>query len=312
MLDAAVTIVTESHLPHARVLAESVREHAPHVKLTVVLADGEHAARDAGIDSRELRRRAMLFGPAGLVSSLRAPAMAHVLRTTDARCVLHLDADMLALAPIGDLWRVTDGVLLSPHATAPLPGRPGAWDEELLLRAGTFNGGLLGAGRAALPFLDWLAQRTARDAVHDPERGLLYGQTWLNLVPALFPHAVLRDPTVNVTAHALGAADIDPRTLRLFHFTGFDPAQPQVLCRHLPQATLAGRPHLAELCSRYAALLRANGWPAQNAWPPVAARTRELYRDALLHAERTATEEPPDPFSEQFQAWLDAALAAAA
>ena len=142
---------------------------------------------------------------------------------------------MLVLAPFDDLWRLADRerIVLSPHALDPLPGAPGGWLEEELLRSGTFNGGFLGVGPGAEPFLDWLAERARRDCVRDPERGLLYTQTWLDLVPALFGGHVLRDRGVNAQYHALHGRDVEwasggPRIgadpLRLFHFAGFDPA----------------------------------------------------------------------------------------
>src|SRR5436190_461945 len=108
----------------------------------------------------------------------------------------HPDARLVALiadaAGAAGAAGVAGVVLLSPHALTPLDERQGAWPEEELLRSGTYSGGFVGIGPQAGPFIDWIADRTARDCVRSPERGLLYGQTWLNLVPALFAHRVLR------------------------------------------------------------------------------------------------------------------------
>ena len=317
----AAAVVARNYLPHARVLAESFRRHHPRGRLALLVVDGPAAVEgadvlgpaDVGVDGAELRRRAMLFDVQGVISSLRAPLLASLLDGP----VLLLDADMLVLAPLDDLWALAEaeGILLSPHALDPMPGGPGDWREEELLRSGTFNGGFLGVGPGAGPFLAWLADRARRDCVREPARGLLYTQTWLNLVPALFPHRILRDRGVNAQFHALHGRDVEwaadgPRIgddpLRLFHFAGFDPGDPGRLCRHYPGTELDDRPGLARLCRDYAARLRAAGWPAAPAPPAVAADevARAVYRRALLAAEAGDGREPPDPAEPGLGEWL--------
>lgn len=321
----AVTVVTRSHMPHVRTLAASLAATNPGVRLNVVLVD-DPAGRDSDIaptelvPANELHRRALIYDAQGLISSLRPLAVAYLL-DAGAGAVVLLDADMLALGPLEDLWiaAAEHGVLLSPHTinagTNPLTI---ASDERFLV-SGTFNGGVLGVGWKGSPFLDWIAARVARDCVRDPARGLLYSQTWLNLVPGLFDHHVLRDAGVNVTAHRLAGRDLEPfgaapdhppeldgAPLRLFHFTGFDPGTPDVFCRYLagPAGTFEGRIRLERLCAEYAERLRANGWPADDAyvWDSLASGAavdpalRRRYREALLAHERGDGPQPPDPY----------------
>ena len=343
----AACVIAPNYLPHARVLARSFARHHPRGRLSVlVIGAGDGPAPeiagaevlspdDVGVDARELHRRAVLFDEQGVISSLRAVLMAHVL-AQGADAVLLLDADMLVLAPFDDVWDLAreSGVVLSPHALVPLPGAPGAWPEEEFLRSGTFSGGFLGAGRSGRPFLDWLIERAARDALRAPERGLLYTQTWLNLVPALFPHHILRDEGINTQVHALAGRDVtwdgEAATLgsapvRLYHFAGFDPARPERLCRYYDRDMhLDDRPGLARLCADYARLLRETGWPAaaDASWHTTAAgigvdrALRRAYRGAILAAERGDQPEPPDPFAprdaDAMVAWLRTPPAGAA
>jgi hypothetical protein len=327
----AATVIAANYLPHAQVLADSLHRWHPEARLAVLVVDGSEpdrldgvdvlTPRDVGMDSAELHRRALLYDAQGVISSLRWWLLRHLLE--EAQPVVLLDADMLVLGNIEDLWTSVPhaGVLLSPHALAPLAGEPGAWPEEELLRSGTFSGGLVGVGSAAGPFLDWVCERTARDCLRAPERGLLYGQTWLNLVPALFEHHILRDAGVNTQVHVMAGEDVaisdagvrlGETPVRLFHFTGFDPAAPERLSRYYPGTQLGERPGLARLCREYAEALRAAGWPVASPWPwgvlpagvPVDEAMRAVYRAALLGG----ADEPPDPFDASdpgaFCAWL--------
>lgn len=335
----AAAVVARNYLPHVRVLARSLATHHPSARLVVLLVDGAADDRmreepfelllpaDVGVDDADLHRRAMLYRRQGVISSLR-PRLVRHLRETRGGSVLLIDADMEAYAPLDDLWRLAErhAVVLSPHSIDPLPGAPGAWPEEAFLRAGTFNGGLLGVGPAGDDFLAWLIPRVDHDCVLDPSRGLLFSQTWLNLVPALFDHAVIHDRGVNAMVHNLRHTDLRWRgdrafvgdtPVRLFHFAGFDPAQPEQLCRYFPGEAFAefgNRPGLRRLAAEYAERLRAEGWPAAptERWSafangtPVDDASRAIFREADLAAANGAGPPPPDPFApgDAFVAWL--------
>ena len=334
-----MTTIARNYLPHARVMAASLRRHHPDVRLSVLVVDEPHAVPadepferlsplELGIDERELHHRAMLFDAQGLISSLKPLALLALLAEGEP-AVLQIDADMLVFGPFPELWEqaAEAGVLLSPHAFEPVPGRPGDWHELEFLRGGAFNDALMGVGPEAGDFLRWLADRTARDSVRSPEDGLLYSQTWLNLVPSLFPHRIIRDRGLNAMVHNLHGRDLEwqadgPRVagapLRLFHFSGFDPAEPWRLTRYYPNEVteLGSRPGLAQLCRDYAASVQEEGWPVAEGYGwgsltrdlPVDAAMRAAYREALMAAEAGVGAVPPDPFApgelDAFLAWL--------
>jgi hypothetical protein len=336
------SVIETTYLAEVRVLARGVLDHASDARVVVLVVDARPGdgggepfelitPADVGIDERELARRAAMYPPQALVSSLKPMLLRHLIGDEPA---LLLDADMLVLGdlgPLADPAREHDVVLI-PHDSAPPPHTAGVMGfEQTILRHGVFNGGALACGAGAGPFLDWWAQRTARDCIVDLDRALVMSQNWLTLVPAYFDHHVVRDRGINAMGHNLGDDDIDwgdpgrPAIggvpLRLFHFSGgFDPREPPALFDGRwpwwPDATR--RPGLARLCERYAQLLLAAGWEHARGQPPtldVAGSValdelmRQTYREALLAAEHDGTAEPPAPLAEgaeAFLAWLAA------
>jgi len=332
-MPVAATVVSRSHLPFVRVLAASLLEHHPDARLVAVVVDGP-APGEAfevldplalGMDERELHRRALAYNALGLLSSLRPHVIAHLLRA-GASSVLLLDADTLVLAPLDDVWEAAerDAIALSPHTSTPGRYDAEGWTDEKYLTSGTFNGGLLAVGADGMPFLEWLAARSRRGCVHDPERGVVYSQAWLNLVPALFRHTVLRDVGLNTTVYGLDGRDLDAGTgpprlagtpIRLYHFTPFSGMVPGVDGR--AAGALGDRPRLERLWDGYVERLRSAGWPAPDAygWDRLASgqqvthELRSRYREALIAAEDAGSEEPPDGFAADgvadFHAWWD-------
>jgi hypothetical protein len=338
------TIMTPRYRAHARVLAESFLAHHPDASFSVLaIEDGAPAGADdepfetltpadVGIDEHELSRRATMYLTQGLATSLK-PDLLLALLGRGEEPVLFLDADSCVY---GDLVHVAElarshSLVLTPHSVDPQPLWRVDSPEQIFLRSGVMNAGLIGVGDGALPFLRWWAQRTARDCILDLQRALLFEQAWLTLAPALFDHHVLRDRGCNVAGWNLHARDvqwqgdaptIDGGALRQFHFaTGYDPEHPERLtaqehARWWP--TLEQRPGVARLSREYAARLIERGYRRAAAEPPppfsvmpggaaIEPWMRASFRTALLDAEQDGTDEPPNPFShgtERFQRWL--------
>jgi hypothetical protein len=225
---AVVTVATPDRLAGARVLATTLAEHHPELPVFAALRG---AADTEGEPFTMLR----LDAPAGLAPMaacgiLKARALAHLLDAGHA-AALYLDADMAVFGPLDDLLAAVreHPMVLTPHVVAP-----GALDRErLVLAAGAYNAGLVGVRDtpAVRRFLAWWSARVEQHPVSDPAAGINHDQRWLDLAPGHVAGLyVLRAPDVNVGHWRLPAA----RPPRLAHFSGFDPAAPELVSRHAP------------------------------------------------------------------------------
>jgi hypothetical protein len=337
------TITTSHYLAHTRVLVESFLAHNPEADFTVLMIDDWSGPSpecesfqtltlaDVGIDKQELNRRATAYITQGLANSLKADLMLAMLSRGHEQ-VVYLDADACVYAGLSHLGDLAErhSLVLSPHSYDPYP----LWEvdspEQMFMRAGVMNAGLIGVGQSAQPFLQWWSERTARRCVFDLPRALLVDQTWLMLAPALFDHHILRDRGCNVAGWNLHTRDvqweanvptIDGGPLRHFHFAmSYDPEHPERLTAS-EQAywwpTLEERPGAARLSREYAERLLAHGYrevrhapPLFDTMPggaPIEPWMRASYREALIHAELSGEPEPPNPFAhgqERFVEWL--------
>ncbi len=276
---AVVTAVTPDRLPGARVLATTLAEHHPDLPVFVALRGAAPAGREpstslhgdapAGREpftslhapapaGREPFTTLDLAAPAGLdpmtaCCVLKARALDHLLDAGHA-AVLYLDADMASFGPLDDLLAAVNHHprVLSPHLVEP--GPPDR--ERLVLVAGTYNGGLVGV-RDTPPvrrFLAWWRARIEEYPVSEPAAGINHDQRWLDLAPGLVAGLhVLRAPDLNVGHWRLPAA----RRPRLAHFSGFDPARPELVSRHAPGLRTADAGAAGPLHAEYARRLSA-------------------------------------------------------
>ncbi len=274
---AVCTAIRANYVPHARVLARSLRTHHPELVLHVVLADEVDGRFDPRGEPFELVELATLGGgrdalagrdPKEVVVAAKADAIAHLLGG-GFDPVLFVDADSLVLGDLGALFERIgrSAITLVPHHVAPLEG-PGAIDDELLqLLGGTFNGGLLAVSDrpAAHAFLRWWRERLRDHCRLDTAHGMFYDQRWLDLVAGLFGDVdVLRDPAYDTAWW--NVAQRSQADCRLFHFSGFDADGPAPVTRWAPDLGLDAMGEFAPLFGAYRAALEGQGLHEAAGW----------------------------------------------
>ena len=154
--------------------------------------------------------------------------------------------------------------MLTPHTLEPIPRDGMEPGEAVIMGTGIFNLGFVAVGPGSEAFLDYWAERLRHDAIVAPEQQLFTDQRWVDQVPALFRHHVVRDPACNVAywnvwqrpigQDAAGGWTAGGCPLRFFHFSGYRPEKPWLLtlhCARRPRTVLSEHPRLRELCDGY-------------------------------------------------------------
>lgn len=314
------TIIAKNYVAHARVLAESFLEHHPDGRCSVLVVDDYKGFLDPAEEPFELigvdeiglpdhEAMAASYDVTEFSTAVKPWLLRHLLAREGVEAITYLDPDILvaeSLEPIEEL-AVENGIVLTPHFTAPLPRDGRKPSEEDILIAGAYNLGFisLGAGETATELLDWWSERLERDCVINPAGGLFVDQRWIDLVPGIWPSVhVLRDPAYNVAYWNLPTRKVeidgdgyrvDGRALRFFHFSGFDPLRPTDLSKHQDRIEVEADPALARICLEYAELLLSHGQREARSWPygwnslPSGVRldraARHVYREAVERGE---------------------------
>jgi glycosyltransferase involved in cell wall biosynthesis len=293
LTDATVvfTIVARNYLAHARVLAASLARHNPQSRLHVVVLDDPHRsissepsfdiihADELPFDPpSDLYTMAATYDVTELATAIKPWAFEHLF-ARGASVVIYLDPDIEVFDSLGPLepLALARGMVLTPHVTEPLPQDGKRPENRDLLLSGIYNLGFLAlSAEGAGKFLPWWRGRLRRDCLNDTARGLFVDQRWIDLAPALFEPAILKDPGYNVAywnlPHRVLTRDGDRivvnadggrHPLRFFHYSGFSPRIPHLLSKHqlaLPRIRLSEAPVLADLCRRYAEALEEAGF----------------------------------------------------
>ncbi|MCE7005002.1 glycosyltransferase [Kibdelosporangium philippinense] len=346
----ACTVVARNYLPFARVLAKSFLEHHPGHEFVVLVTDGvpggetETGYQLVGpelldIDEADYLRMATSYTAAELASAVKPLLLRSLLTRSDVVVYLHPDIQVYAPMPEVAALAASDDIVLTPRFFSPLPRDGKQPEESAILAEGTFDLGFLAVGKGASGFLDYWAERLRQNAIMNAGEQMFADQRWVDQVPALFKHTVLRDAGFNVaywnlherplSRNADGALLAGEIPVRFFHFAGYRPENPWLLSKHCelkPRIRLSEHPEVATLSAAYRESLLANGYRESVRYgfdqlpdgTKLTKPLRRMFREAWIEAEepdaehmrfkRAITEIPPHPFGTDggagFQRWL--------
>ena len=271
---AVFTICSNNYLSQAAVLFASVRAVHPDVDLVLGLADlrDADATYPAGVEVLQANELGIVdfesFAFAYDVMEFNTaikPSVMLRLFERGYRKVIYFDPDIALYRRLDDLLALLDrhAFVLTPHFTSP-PEPGDVRTERHVMQTGIYNLGFLAAAQRpeTEPCLRWWARMLRYGCINAQERGLFVDQKYLDLLTGLADDVhVLRDPGFNVaywnlprrclTAAPDGTPQVDGRPLAFFHFSGFDPTQPERLSRYAPDVPVTGI--LAQVLDGYAA-----------------------------------------------------------
>lgn len=278
----ACTIVARNYLHYARTWARSLRAIGDRLDVVVLVVDAEPGDEYETADCRFLtlqdlalegvRQLAFRYSVLEFCTAVKPSLVRHLLQSGNAERVLYFDPDILVLSSLEPVLRAFGGasILLTPHAMSPLPRDGRQPSDETLLVAGSYNLGFVGVRRstAATRFLEWWAAHLSNGAYSAPERGLFTDQKWIDLAPSYFDGvAIAKERTFNVAywnlherldvSDAGGSLRVGGAPLVFFHFSGFDPGDPESVSRYQTRYRLSELPgELKMLFLDYADRLR--------------------------------------------------------
>ncbi|HEV3231319.1 MAG TPA: glycosyltransferase [Candidatus Dormibacteraeota bacterium] len=327
------TVAARNYLAQTRVFVASLLHHHPGAEVHVLLLDGDPEwdapdlaggralfPADLPLEPAEFRRMAAIYDVLEMSTAIKPWVIRHLLQTTGGP-VLYFDPDIQVFGPLDDLAQAAAeaGIVVTPHYSGTRPWDRMSPSEAAVLTSGCFNLGFIGVSTGSGEFLDWWMERLRWDCITSPKDGLFVDQRWIDLLPGIFPHRVVRDTDLNVaywnldqrhlTADEDGAYQVDGRPLRFFHFSGYDPDEPYWLSKHQgkkPRTLLSQVPALRRICLEYAEALAAHGYDAASRLPyayasaangvPLIRGLRRLMRKTLMRIDAEPTAAPPDPF----------------
>jgi len=283
--EAVCTVISKNYLAYARVLARSLAHYHPELSLVVCLADRVEGCFNRAAEPfevvtleelgniPELPHFCFKYNALELNTALKPFFFEYLLRTRGLQKLVYCDPDTVFFSGLEDAWELLNrhSMLLTPHITEPYPDQS-LPDERLINQAGLFNLGFLGLSNRpqTLGFLSWWQKKLYSEGYLDPEQGMFVDQKWMNFAVVMLEDAhILRNPRYNLAywnLHQNRSLHLDKGRLFVnslpavfYHFSGFDPEDPQTLSRHQDRYQPGDLPGLQVLFSDYASRLLSEG-----------------------------------------------------
>ncbi|MCY0905457.1 hypothetical protein [Arthrobacter sp. H14-L1] len=273
---------------------------------------------DLDIESREVLNLAMIYDVVEFSTCLKPKLFLELLK--DFSRVVYLDPDTFLIAPLLDLDTAVDqfGTVLTPHFLEAI--RPGSEivSEVHSLTVGVHNLGFGAFGVASRPFLEWWWSHLQRECLIYPLMSIFVDQKWTDVGAVLFDAHSLKHYGYNVgpwNLHERGFSvhdgvyimDNSGEPLRLVHFSGFNPHDPDAISERLSISmrdaggvTAAFRSLSREYAERVldaqraVAPVPAYGFATDTGGGYISKRLRKIYRKDLLSS--GSQDALPSPF----------------
>lgn len=329
---AACTIVAHNYVPMASVLAESLFEVHPEIVVHTVVIDHPASALNLEIpnslvltiDQIDLKKnnfqtQASIYDVTEFATSIKPFVLEQLLSDFDV--VLYLDPDIQIFSSLDAIINMTHehGWSLTPHVTKPYKDRNAGPPEKEIMGAGIYNLGYVGVSKSSLAMLHWWQEHLSREAIIDQPSQLFTDQRWIDLAVPIFRPYIEYGTSYNVaywnldhrvlTKNNSGQFEVDGKLLAFFHFSGYDPDRPHLICKYQSsdsRVSMSDNPVYRDFFGSYALkILNARkyfdslppyGWDECIPGLPVKRHIRRLLLEELIASDSGHCAVPPMPF----------------
>jgi len=275
------TVITKDYLHQARVLYNSIEKYHSGCPFYGLVIDDDSSNEiyanppftmifldDLAIPNIE--HMVVYYNAFELCNAVRPSLIKHLMLHHGCGKIVYLDADIYVTAPFQEVSLLLDTCLFSftPHITKPLPLDGQQPDDLQILQVGIYNSGfwMFKKHERSLVMLDWLISRFEIYCFNDLGRRMFCDQKLLPMLVNLYREDFrsLESPQYNVAHWNLFQRDIryednqywiDNRPVVFFHFSGFNPDQPNQLTHHLHRMTAEILSTIKPILHEYAALI---------------------------------------------------------
>ncbi|KQS31311.1 glycosyltransferase [Dyadobacter sp. Leaf189] len=283
----AFTICSINYLAQARTLGDSLRATNPDVRFFIGLVDLlQGVSFDDSyapafpmieidkIEIRDFQEMADRYNITELNTAVKPFYFTYFFKHyPEAKNVIYFDPDIIVFQPLTELLnslQKSDAVL-TPHLNSPIEDRLTP-NELHHLNTGIYNLGFVAFRRSEInsEFIKWWEEKLRYECLIDLCNGLFVDQNWMNFLPLFVPQThIERNAGYNAAYWNLHERVFTKRDntffvnennpLIFFHYSGYDPAKPDILSKYQDRFELSARPDLTELFALYRDSLIANG-----------------------------------------------------
>ena len=285
-MSIAFTICSNNYLAQAITLGYSLLQHNPEYIFKIGLVDRKNNQIDystipfeiievesIGIAAfNEMYKRYSIIE---LNTAVKPFFFQYFLKNQQSvNTLIYLDPDILVYKSFQDLEDElkTSNIVITPHITKPI-GDKKYQTENDFLNSGLYNLGFLAVKRCeeSASFLEWWANRLTKKAYIDVAKGMFTDQIWINFAPLFFEKVhILCHPGYNMAywnMHERYLVDGDKIvkenfsfSLVFFHFSGYNPLQPEILSKYQDHFSFQNRKDIVHLFTEYKLHLFDNGY----------------------------------------------------
>ena len=315
---AAVTIVTRSYIPFARVLLASIKEKHPEITLYALLLDTLEGDCSCGENVEvipaselalpELENMLQRYSNTEMCVALKPFAVKEIFSRTNNEIegVIYMDSDIYVVSSMKELENLINAneeIVLTPHLNEP--SFTGNTSDLVMLKCGVYNMGF--AYFANTPsvhaILNWWGTWLKHHCYEDFTEGLFGDQKWMDLLPCFTDnYKILRENGYNVAYWNIDQRPVTFKCgqwfaaespLRFLHLSCFEVDPEPLFSKNIDRYDVAGIGELQQLVEEYARKLKENGWREYTALPNLLRGSTMVRRDARAHSNKMSAAPMP-------------------